>query len=254
VQAGEVHVAEDYYAVLGLDASASPEEIKSAYRQKAKQFHPDRSGLQREQGLDCGPFHAVQEAYEVLSDPARRRAYDAELARQRDVQSHRRPGPRPRSYPAAEPLIPSTPVADVHIAPRSSYERREERLVPFLELFDRLWEDIDALWPSPTGDRVRQGSEPIRVTVRLNRSQAMQGGRASVLIALHTTCPACRGHGGAGYYRCDQCDGQGSVVTDRQVWIEFPPGTSEHTVTRFALDGLGMPGRVLEVRFWVESW
>jgi molecular chaperone DnaJ len=260
VQAGEVHVAEGYYAILGLDASASPEEIKSAYRQKAKQLHPDRSGSLRQQEvecgqeIDCGPFRAVQEAYEVLSDPARRRAYDAELAREHGIQRHRQPGRRPRSHPAAEPLIPSEPVADVHIASRDSRVHREERHVPFLELFDRLWEDIDALWPTPAGDHMSQGSGVIHVTVRLTRSQAMQGGRTYVSLFLRSTCPACRGHGGAGYYLCEQCGGRGSIVTEHPVWVEFPPRTSERTVARFALDGLGMPGSALEVHFWVQGW
>ncbi|MGD8625833.1 MAG: DnaJ domain-containing protein [Anaerolineae bacterium] len=70
-------MAKDYYLVLGVGSDASQDEIKSAYRRKAKKCHPDCSGE------DSEPFLAIGEAYEVLGDPARRRAYDAEMARER---------------------------------------------------------------------------------------------------------------------------------------------------------------------------
>jgi curved DNA-binding protein CbpA len=70
-------MAKDYYLILGIGADATEDEIKSAYRREAKRHHPDCSGE------DCEPFLALQEAYEVLGDPERRRAYDRELARER---------------------------------------------------------------------------------------------------------------------------------------------------------------------------
>lgn len=62
----------DLYAVLGLNSTASPDDIKKAFRQKASEFHPDRNTSE----LAPGQFRAVREAYEVLSDPAQRTAYD----------------------------------------------------------------------------------------------------------------------------------------------------------------------------------
>lgn len=61
----------DHYARLGVPPSASPEEIKRAWRDRAFQLHPDRNP-----GDDGASFRAVAEAYEVLSDPDRRRSYD----------------------------------------------------------------------------------------------------------------------------------------------------------------------------------
>ena len=60
----------NYYIILGIPSKSSQEEIKSAYRRLAKEFHPDRYGDNN------SPFLNVQEAYSVLSDPVRRRAYD----------------------------------------------------------------------------------------------------------------------------------------------------------------------------------
>ncbi len=62
----------DHYSALGLAASASLADIKKAFRQKASQYHPDRNT-----DADApARFRAVQEAYDVLSDDAKRQAYD----------------------------------------------------------------------------------------------------------------------------------------------------------------------------------
>lgn len=60
-----------HYATLGIDESASPDEIKKAYRKLANQHHPDKGG-------DTNKFQQIQSAYETLSDDNRRAQYDAE--------------------------------------------------------------------------------------------------------------------------------------------------------------------------------
>jgi DnaJ-class molecular chaperone len=62
----------DHYTALGLASSATLADIKKAFRQKASQYHPDRNT----DANAPAQFRAVQEAYEVLSDDARRLAYD----------------------------------------------------------------------------------------------------------------------------------------------------------------------------------
>jgi DnaJ-class molecular chaperone len=66
----------DYYEVLGVSPDAGAEEIKRAYRQLARRYHPDISGDDR--GV---AFREVARAYDVLRDPGRRRHYDAGLAK-----------------------------------------------------------------------------------------------------------------------------------------------------------------------------
>ena len=64
----------DYYEVLGISRDASPEEIKRAYRRKAKELHPDKNPSARAQAEE--KFKRVAESYEVLSDPDKRAQYD----------------------------------------------------------------------------------------------------------------------------------------------------------------------------------
>lgn len=62
----------DYYATLGVEPSAGDAEIKTAYRRLARKYHPDVS---KEAGAE-DKFKAINEAYEALRDPAKRKAYD----------------------------------------------------------------------------------------------------------------------------------------------------------------------------------
>ncbi len=67
----------DYYEVLGVTKSSSPDEVKQQYRKLALKFHPDRNQSNRNQFSDAGEhFKEISEAYAVISDPEKKQAYD----------------------------------------------------------------------------------------------------------------------------------------------------------------------------------
>ena len=67
-------MAEDYYQVLGVKREASPEEMKKAYRKLAQKYHPDKAKGDKRQAEE--QFKKISEAYAVLSNPEKRKAYD----------------------------------------------------------------------------------------------------------------------------------------------------------------------------------
>src|SRR3712207_9517374 len=67
-------MARDYYEVLGVGRGSSPEEIKKAYRKLAREYHPDRNP---DDTAAEKRFKEIQQAYDTLSDPERRKQYDA---------------------------------------------------------------------------------------------------------------------------------------------------------------------------------
>jgi hypothetical protein len=71
----------DFYEILQLSPRATTETVERVYRMLAKRYHPDN-----QQSGDSNKFYVVQEAYEVLSDPERRAAYDVKYDAEQDVQ------------------------------------------------------------------------------------------------------------------------------------------------------------------------
>lgn len=65
-------MVKDHYAILGVSPGATAEVIKTSYRKKANQYHPDKNPAPEA----AMRFREVQEAYEVLSDETKRKAYD----------------------------------------------------------------------------------------------------------------------------------------------------------------------------------
>lgn len=213
---------ENYYLVLGVKRDATREQIKSAYRRRAKELHPDCCPGSSQ------PFIEVQQAYEVLSDPERRRAYDDRAS---PVPSPMRPvqSTRPKQEwgwdRPAEPLIPS----DAGDRGRTS------------SFFARHSLDRQP-WPFPGGLDWSQeeGLEVIPIDVTLTPEQAWRGGQIGLVLPVRVECPECGGGGIASWWTCRRCSGSGALVREQQVTISFPGGLANGSIRTVSLAGIGL--------------
>jgi molecular chaperone DnaJ len=236
----------DYYEILGVDRSATQEEIARAYRQLALKYHPDRNPGNEEA---VAKFKEAAEAFEVLSDPEKRALYD-------------------RYGHAGLQGVPGG-VREFHDL--------SEIFEAFSDIFgDNLFADLFGM-PRTRGRRTRRGRDIVvqleldlvevlrgaTKTVRFRRHQACSecggtgtaggsrpevcpycGGRGRIVqlggfIRVETTCPTCQGAGAIIRNPCRRCDGSGFELTEVQREIKVPPGVSEGT--RLRLRGEGEP-------------
>jgi DnaJ-class molecular chaperone len=228
-----------YYVVLGVPPDESAEGIRAAFRDRAKQLHPDRSGSESEDA-----FRELQQAYQVLSDPSRRRRYDAELHRAerppergRDRDSRRSPEPLVNA-PYVEPLIPEDGSDD----PVSLF-RDFQTIRPSDEaLRDRLRRNF-------TGRDVPKAehAEALTVELELNAEQALRGGTVPLAIPVARECPACDGARSAGVFPCVHCGQSGWIEDEQTVRVRIPPGVRSGSVTELPLDGLGIENLYLRL-------
>lgn len=235
----KAHMAKNYYHILGVASNATQDQIRSAYRREAKRLHPDHTGG------GCEPFRDVQEAYEVLGDPLRRRTYDDEVAREKRCTARGiEPEPLTRRGSPVEPLVPRWRSTD-------PWDRFFATPFHFLldEVFDRAWRDLDI--PAQAGSG---RTEEIQFEVSLTQQKARQGGRIRVLVPVQLRCPACRGRGGAGFFECLQCLGSGLVAGEVPVELTFPAGVVDRSTGRVALRRPGMRDLALTLHFRVQEW
>jgi molecular chaperone DnaJ len=225
-------MGKNYYLILGVQPDASPEQIKSAYRHKVKELHPDHYGE------DCQPFLALQEAYNTLSDPNRRANYDKQLENKPRVAKARPVGRRPGPV---EPLIPHEEPSDRYRSPRR--RRGRSRLD---QIFEQVWGGYR--------DSSFGGIEEIEIAVELTPLQARQGGQARLVIPVPMPCPACRGYGGIGFGACRRCGGTGAVLDRYPLLISIPPGVTDGERMSLPLDRVGLPDFHLTLHFAIMGF
>ena len=124
---------DNYYGVLGVNPSASVHSIQAAYRQLAKACHPDHAGASATE-----KFQILQEAYEVLSDPDKREAYDFRCRREEErparyhiVPEPLVPAPAPRAFDP-EPLVQERAIVE-------QFSDRVEAHCPFGHRLGHEW-------------------------------------------------------------------------------------------------------------------
>ena len=224
-------MAKSYFAILGISPNATGDEIRSAYRRLAKEFHPDHYGG------SSARFRDIQEAYSVLGNSRRRSEYEQNIRKVPPKEPL-----RTTSYPEPEPLIPEESPVDIgDVSPVRSFQSFTPS---FDEIFDWLWSNFSNL-AQPKSGRVRN----LTLEVTLTPDQARRGGNASIMVPAQAVCPTCRGHGGVGFYECTRCAGEGAIFGEMPVSVAFPPGLTRDHAVMIPLDRFGIRNVHITVLF-----
>lgn len=177
----------DYYEILEVSQSATPEEIKKAYRQKAIQFHPDKNPGNKEAEEK---FKEAAEAYEVLSNPEKRKKYDQ--------------------------------FGHAGMGGASGFSGGGNMSMDdIFSMFGDVFGDAFGFggfggFGSSRGrsHRVNRGSD-LRVKVKLTLREIAAGTEKKIKVKKHVACPHCKGTGardGSSYSTCSTCHGSGHVT------------------------------------------
>jgi molecular chaperone DnaJ len=179
----------DFYEVLGVSRGASADEIKKAYRGKAKELHPDRNKDNPEAEAQ---FKEVNEAYECLKDEQKKAAYDR------------------FGHAAFEGGMGGGPRGGA----QGGYGQGDFASA-FSDVFEDLFGDFMGGRPGGGGGRSRaQRGSDLRYNLRVTLEEAYKGVQKSINVPTSVACTACNGtgaEGGAEPQTCPTCSGMGKV-------------------------------------------
>ncbi len=243
----------DYYEVLGVGRNASPDDIKRAYRRLAIKYHPDKNPDNKAEAE--AKFKECAEAYEVLSDPEKRKRYD-----QFGHEGLRGMGMRDYTHMRWQDI--SSVFDDIfgglggfgdlfgRAAGRTSRRKGPARGYDLETTVDLTLNEIakgakktieftrQDLCPECSGSGSARGSGPSKCPVCGGSGQVARGGGFFQMVS---TCPQCRGSGRVITNPCKKCRGSGNVPKKRVVNVKIPAGVHEGQGIRVAREG--EPGR-----------
>ena len=232
-------MAQDHYAVLGVERDADATVLKKAYRRLARQWHPDVNDAP-----EAGDkFKEITTAYEVLSDPEKRSIYD----RGGDPLSNGGAGygqgfsfddimdaffgqqggrgPRPRVQRGQDALLRLT----VDLSDAAFGATRDIKV------------DTAVVGEVCDGSGANEGAQPVTCSVCHGHGEVHQVQR-SLLGNIRTAraCPQCKGFGTVIADPCTECSGDGRVRSRRTITVTIPPGVDDGN--RLHLPGEGEVG------------
>ena len=217
-----------YYEVLGVDKNATDEELKKAYRKLAKKYHPDANPDNKEEAEE--KFKEVNEAYETLSDPQKRKMYDQF-------------GPDgPQGFNGFNGFNG----AGGPFGNGGYYSYTSSGFDGFSDFGD-LGDIFSSFFGggARTGARAqtqrgpRKGAD-LNLNMEITFEEAFLGVEKEISITRPETCEICHGTGEVIKEPCDNCKGKGTVRKQARIKVKIPAGIDDSQTV--VLRGEGEPG------------
>ena len=239
----------DYYEVLGIDKNATDEDIKRAYRKKAKECHPDLHPNDKEAEAR---FKELNEANEVLSDPDKRARYDQFGFDGPDMGGGA--GGNPFGGMDFSGMGGMGDIFDQLFnggmggsaqarrnAPRQGNDVRYELRLTFEEAAKGCHKSVEFYryenCATCGGSGAKPGTQPQTGSMCKGTGQIRQSGGWMTTVR---TCPACGGSGKVIKDKCSSCGGSGRVRMRRTLELDVPAGVDDNIV--LSKRGQGEPG------------
>lgn len=205
----------DYFLILGIARSESPEGVRAAFRKLAKKYHPDKSGSE-----GTRLFHEIAEAYSVLSDPDLRKNYTDQLEKSEE---------RSRKHKAAKK----------HSSVHGHFRRLETVSIHSLRERGRGPDEL-SFGSSSNFTRFCQSESPnsVELELILSPGEARHGGILPAEIPVISPCLACRGSGEIGFSVCPVCRGRGISKRTVGVRIRIPAGIGGGEVLEYQVNAM----------------
>lgn len=239
---------QDYYELLGVVKSATFVEIKTAYRKKAFEFHPDRNHGNPEAEEQ---FKLVSEAYEILSDDQKRGIYDQ--FGHAGLQGYG--GGFGHHFNSSDDIFSA--FGDIfedffgmgssggrsRSRARRGQDLQTEISVEFLESCAGIKKEVSVthgvLCETCNGSGAKKGTTPDTCSTCKGHGQVRM---TQGFFTISTTCPHCGGKGQEIKHKCSECHGRGVVKKERKLQVKVPAGVSDGT--RLLMHGEGEVGEL----------
>jgi len=225
----------DYYEVLGVARGATDDEIKKSFRKLARQYHPDVAKTKK--GAE-EKFKEINEAYEVLSDPEKRKKYD-ELGPnwKQGAEFHPPPGWQQEFRQGR----PSSGGAGNAGGPGGAYEFEFGGTTGFSDFFEQLFGSRSR---GGGGFGQRGGFAPeeelsergrdVEGDIMVTLEEAMRGSVRAVSLRRGVVCENCKGTGQKNRKPCPDCGGTGQVIKTETYQVKIPAGVTQGQRLRVA--------------------